>query len=209
MPIKITPIANGPLMLVADGEPFPVLRDHPGGDVRPEKKTFLCRCGESQNKPYCDGAHAVAGYSSDNRCDRDAVKDFPGSGITVHFNRAICSGAGQCVRGLPAVFVSGVEDWIRPDQAAAEEVIEVVRRCPSGALTYTRDGELVTREEKDVAVRIVKDGPYEVTGPVELETETWSANASRTTFALCRCGRSDNAPFCDYSHGEQGWRDGT
>ena len=207
MPVRITPIANGPLMLEAVDAPFPVLRDHPGGDVQPGKKVFLCRCGESANKPYCDGAHTKAGYNSDNRCDRDAVRDFAAPGITVHFNRAICSGAGECVRGLPQVFVSGAEDWIRPGQADADQVIAVVRRCPSGALTYSVDGELVTREEREPSVRIVKDGPYEIGGPVELDTPTWSAHASRTCYALCRCGKSANAPFCDYSHGEQGWRD--
>jgi CDGSH-type Zn-finger protein/ferredoxin len=207
MPIRITPIANGPLKLDATSEPFPVLRGHPGGDEQPGKTVFLCRCGESANKPYCDGAHTASGYSSENRCDRDAVKDFAAPEITVHFNRAICSGAGECVRGLPSVFVSGAEDWIRPDQADVAEVIEVVRRCPSGALTYSLGGAPVKREEKEVTVRIVKDGPYEVTGPVELATGTWSANASRTCFALCRCGKSQNAPFCDYSHGELGWTD--
>ena len=209
MPIRITPIANGPLMLNAENEPFPVLRDHPGGDVQPGKKVFLCRCGESRNKPYCDGAHAAAGYSSANTCDRDAVKDFAAPGITVHFNRAICSGAGECVRGLPEVFVSGVADWIRPDRAGVDQVMAVVQRCPSGALTCSVDGELVTRDLAEVSLRNVKDGPYEVTGPVALDTETWSAHASRTSFALCRCGRSGNAPFCDYSHGEQGWKDGS
>lgn len=208
MPVRIKPIANGPLMLEAENEPFPVLQGHPGGDVQPDKKVFLCRCGLSANKPYCDGAHAGAGYDSANRCDRDAVRDFAAPEITVHFNRAICSGAGECVRGLPEVFVSGVEDWIRPDQASVAEVIDVVRRCPSGALTYSVGDGPVTRDVADVAVRIVKDGPYEVTGPVELATETWSANASRTCYALCRCGKSANAPFCDYSHGEQGWKDG-
>ena len=209
MSVKITPIANGPLMLSAEGEPFPVLQGHPGGDVQPEKKVFLCRCGESANKPYCDGAHAVAGYSDENRCDRDQTLDVAAPGITVHFNRAICSGAGECVRGLPAVFVSGEKDWIRPDQASVAEVMEVVLRCPSGAMTYSVDGQLVTRDETDVAVRIVKDGPYEVAGPIELDAPKWSVNASRTSFALCRCGKSANAPFCDYSHGEQGWQDGT
>ena len=72
---------------------------------------------------------------------------------------------------------------------------------------YTVDGRTHTREESAVSVRIVKNGPYEVTGPVVFEPARWSRNASRTCFALCRCGRSDNAPFCDYSHGEQGWKD--
>ena len=56
-------------------------------------------------------------------------------------------------------------------------------------------------------MRIVKNGPYEISGPVEFDAPKWSRNASRTNFALCRCGKSANAPFCDDSHGEQGWED--
>ena len=206
MPIKISMIPNGPIKLDADAEDSPVL-GHAAGDIPLEKTTFLCRCGESQNKPFCDGAHAAKGYTDENRCERDALLDAEAPGITVHFNRAICSGAGACVRGLPAVFVSGAKDWIRPAEASADEVIATVKKCPSGALTYTRDGETHKRDESAVTMKIVKNGPYEVTGPVEFEPPKWSENASRTCFALCRCGRSDNAPFCDYSHGEQGWKD--
>lgn len=207
MTVKITLKPNGPIMLSAEGEPFPVLHSATGEDIHPTKNVFLCRCGASGNKPYCDGSHVAAGYTDANRCDRDALLDAAAPGITVHFNRAICSGAGECVRSLPAVFVSGAKDWIRPAGASVDEVIATVRRCPSGALTYTRDGQTVTRDEPQVSVRIVANGPYEITGPVEFEAPRWSRNASRTCFALCRCGKSANAPFCDYSHGEQGWQD--
>ncbi|MGD9547627.1 MAG: CDGSH iron-sulfur domain-containing protein [Candidatus Krumholzibacteriia bacterium] len=207
MPVRITLKPNGPIMISAEGDPFPVLHTATGEDVRPEKNVFLCRCGESANKPFCDGSHARVGYSDENRCTRDALLDADAPGITVHFNRAICSGAGECVRGLPAVFVSGAKDWIRPAEASVAEVIATVKKCPSGALTYSVDGQTRRRDETEVRVRIVKDGPYEITGPVEFDPPRWSANASKTCFALCRCGRSANAPFCDYSHGEQGWKD--
>ena len=208
MAIKISFKPKGPIVLSTDGEPFPVLHSATGRDIQPEKATFLCRCGASRNKPNCDGSHVAAGYSDANRCANDALLTTEAPGITVHFNRSICSGAGECVRNLPAVFVSGAKDWIRPDQAPVDEVIATVRRCPSGALTYSVDGKAVTRDEKAVSVRIVANGPYEITGPVEIDTPRWSTNASRTCFALCRCGKSANAPFCDYSHGEQGWQDG-
>lgn len=207
MAIKISLKPNGPIVLSAEGEPFPVLRSATGDEIRPEKTVYLCRCGASGNKPYCDGSHAAVGYSDANRCDRDALLSAEAPGITVHFNRSICSGAGECVRNLPAVFVSGAKEWIRPAEAAVDQVIATVRRCPSGALTYSRDGQTVTRDEPDVSVRIVGNGPYEITGPVEFDAPHWSRNASPTCFALCRCGKSSNAPFCDYSHGEQGWRD--
>lgn len=209
MAVKISLKPNGPIMLSAEGEPFPVLRSATGADIQPEKAVFLCRCGESSNKPYCDGSHAAQGYSDENRCNRDALLNAQAPGITVHFNRAICSGAGECVRGLPEVFVSGAKDWIRPTEGSVEDIIATVRKCPSGALTYTVDGKTVTRNDAEVGVRIVANGPYEITGPVEFDPPRWSTNASRTCFALCRCGKSENAPFCDYSHGEKGWQDGS
>lgn len=207
MAIKIMLVKNGPIGLKAEGEDFPVLSTAEGEDISVDKPVFLCRCGASANKPYCDGAHGASGYDDGNRCGNDELRDFAGPDITVHFNRSICSGAGACVRGLPAVFKSGVEDWIQPGEAAVAEVIATVKRCPSGALTYTVDGETSRNEAGDVSVKIVKNGPYEIKGPVEFDAPKWSANASRTTFALCRCGKSSNNPFCDYSHGEQGWDD--
>ncbi len=208
MAVRISFKPNGPIMLSAEGESFPVLHSATGQDIHPAKTVFLCRCGESANKPYCDGSHVAAGYKDTNRCANDALLTAAGPDVTVHFNRSICSGAGECVRNLPAVFVSGAKDWIRPDQATADEVVATVRRCPSGALTYSMGGQAVTRDETVVSVRIVANGPYEITGPVEIDPPRWSIHASRTCFALCRCGRSANAPFCDYSHGEQGWQEG-
>ncbi len=207
MAIKLTLKPNGPIMLSAEDAAFPVLKSDTGADIVLEKNAFLCRCGASQNKPYCDGAHVADGYDDKNNCTNDGLLNAEAPGVTVHFNRSICSGAGECVRGLPAVFISGAKDWIQPGEATVDEVIATVRKCPSGALTYTVAGQMTMREEADVSVRIVKDGPYEITGPVDFDSPKWSQNASQTCFALCRCGKSANAPFCDYSHGEQGWVD--
>jgi len=206
MPIKIKLIPNGPIALDAEGEDFPLLQAE-GQDIPLTEKAFLCRCGVSQNKPFCDGGHAKKGYSDENSCRNDQLKDFQGPGITVHFNRSICSGAAECVHNLPEVFKSSGEDWIQPGQASVDEVIATVRKCPSGALTFTVGGKTVIKQENAVSVRVVKNGPYEIKGPVRFEAPKWSTNASRTNFALCRCGKSANAPFCDYSHGEQKWDD--
>ncbi len=123
MAIKIKLIPDGPIQLSVEGEEFSVTTADPGQTIPVSKPLYLCRCGESKNKPYCDGAHAASGYTDGNRNDRDQLKDFSGGEVTVHFNRAICSGAGECVRGLPAVFQSNTENWIHPDEATAEDVI--------------------------------------------------------------------------------------
>ena len=206
MTIRIKLIANGPIALDTGGEDFPLLTSD-GQDLQVNGKAFLCRCGDSRNKPHCDGTHTKAGFSDENTCRNDRLQDFEGPGITVHFNRSICSGAAECVRNLPAVFRSSSEDWIHPGEASAAEVMATVRKCPSGALTCTVDGKTEVDEKKDVSVRIVRNGPYEIKGPVDFDAPKWSANASKSKFTLCRCGKSANAPFCDYSHGEQGWDD--
>ncbi|MFD4023878.1 (4Fe-4S)-binding protein [Streptomyces sp. NPDC058576] len=65
-------------------------------------------------------------------------KSYEGRSITVTFEAGRCRHAAECVRGLPEVFDTGRRPWIRPDGADAERVVDVVRRCPSGALQYER-----------------------------------------------------------------------
>jgi uncharacterized Fe-S cluster protein YjdI len=54
--------------------------------------------------------------------------------VTVTFDPNLCRHTGVCLRGLPAVFDVGEKRWVRPERAAAAEVIAQVARCPSGAL---------------------------------------------------------------------------
>lgn len=63
-------------------------------------------------------------------------KAYEGRLITVTFEARRCLHAAECVNGLPEVFDTTERPWIRPDGAEAERLVEVVRRCPSGALQY-------------------------------------------------------------------------
>jgi uncharacterized Fe-S cluster protein YjdI len=125
----------------------------------------------------------------------------------VHFNKLQCSAAEECARGLPEVFRHGEKPWIQPDRADADKLVEVIGRCPSGALRYTRRGETGPRHDFPPGIRIRKNGPYEVQGGVPLRVETWNEGASRQVYALCRCGASKNKPFCDGSHWAAKFRD--
>lgn len=215
MPNRIEPRPNGPILVSCDEEPFPVLHTADGESMPLSGTVALCRCGHSASKPLCDGSHGREGYDSTNRCEDEGVQTYESAGITVRFNRSICSGAAECVRGLPAVFRSGSEDWIDPSAAPAGDVIGTIERCPSGALSWSRSGagsdpETGPRERADrprAEVRIVRHGPYLVQGPIGFAPDEWGTRSTRDRFALCRCGKSANAPFCDYSHGEQNWRD--
>ncbi len=62
--MEITILSNGPLRLQGKGI---VIKDAAGNpfDLAGREAVSLCRCGHSQNKPFCDGAHKGAGFQSD------------------------------------------------------------------------------------------------------------------------------------------------
>ncbi len=60
-PLTITAVPNGPLQLEG---PFEV-RDHTGKLLFSGTKGFLCRCGHSASKPFCDGTHQIVGFQAE------------------------------------------------------------------------------------------------------------------------------------------------
>jgi CDGSH-type Zn-finger protein/uncharacterized Fe-S cluster protein YjdI len=56
--LKVTPSKNGPLVLEGALE----ICSGTGRTIRRVTKAVLCRCGQSSNKPYCDGTHAKVGF---------------------------------------------------------------------------------------------------------------------------------------------------
>ena len=68
-----------------------------------------------------------------------ARKTYRGRDVDVSFDPEVCAHAAECVKGLPAVFDTRARPWIQPDGAPAADVVEVVGRCPSGALRIERD----------------------------------------------------------------------
>jgi CDGSH-type Zn-finger protein len=208
---KLACLANGPYYLLNDATPAPVpnLRRANGEPCATARGVALCRCGGSKNKPFCDGTHSTIGFSdrklSDGSLDRRA--SYAGKRITIHDNRGICSHAGFCTDRLASVFRMGQEPWIDPDGATVEEIVAAVRRCPSGALSYSIDGVEHRDQEREPAVTVTDHGPYAVTGGVELVGVPFGEGASREHYTLCRCGASKNKPFCDGSHWHAGFRD--
>ncbi|MDW0152770.1 MAG: CDGSH iron-sulfur domain-containing protein [Nitrososphaeraceae archaeon] len=214
---KILPLPNGPYYLINDMQPKVVynLQNFKGKPLSTTVGIALCRCGASKNKPFCDGTHNVIGFSSANRTldenddtKKTAIKDkrrnYPGKEITVHDNRKICSHAAECVNNLSSVFKLGSRPWINPDASKMNDIIDVVRRCPSGALSYSIDGVEYRdpEEQRNPIVTVLKNGPYHITGGIELigENIQFGEGASKEHYTLCRCGASENKPFCDGAH---------
>jgi CDGSH-type Zn-finger protein len=208
---KIACLANGPYYLLNDLQPAPVanLCREDGSACHTVRGVALCRCGGSKSKPFCDGTHGTIGFSDRNTADRerDHRAVYAGKRVTIFDNRSICSHAGHCTEGLKRVFRMNAEPWIDPDGAAVDEIIATIRKCPSGALSYAVEGVEATPPARAPMVTVTNDGPYAVTGGIELMGVPFGEGASKEHYTLCRCGGSRNKPFCDGTHWHIGFKD--
>ncbi len=181
-----------------------------GAPVKGPRVISLCRCGRSESKPYCDGAHSRVGFSGEREEeDERGTKDYVAEGITVHDNRYVCSHDGACVRLLPEVFDFDARPWIRAGAATPDKIAEVIRQCPSGALSYTVNGVRYDRFFEAERVVIKRNGPIHCQGGVTLKDDQKSDTIMPTDdhCALCRCGESRHKPFCDGTHRLTGFND--
>ena len=208
---KLAALPNGPYYLFPSTEATPVahLQRQSGVQCSTARGVALCRCGGSKNKPFCDGTHSSNGFSSANTADRSLNKreSHVGKRITIFDNRAICAHAGICSDRLKSVFRYGEEPWIDPNGASVEEVIDTIRKCPSGALSYAIDGVQPAPPRREPMVTVTDNGPYAITGGMELMNVQFGDGASKEHYTLCRCGASKNKPFCDGSHWAAGFKD--
>ncbi len=137
----------------------------------------------------------------------DGLKVFEGKQLSVYYNQLLCSHAGECGERLKEAFNTDRDPWIVPDNATPEQIRDVVKACPSGALSWSQPGEDAQHIiGEQTGISIERNGPYRVT-KVPLRSGVRSAGACPDKYVLCRCGESKNKPFCDGTHAEIGWTD--
>jgi CDGSH-type Zn-finger protein/uncharacterized Fe-S cluster protein YjdI len=166
----------------------------------------LCRCGGSVNKPFCDGTHARAGFSADDLAggsydERSTL--LGGTGLTVRDDRSICVHAGFCGTRLANVWSQVPET---AESTVRAQVISMIEKCPSGALTFRFDGDDVEPLMPE-AIAVTDDGPLWVTGGIPVTLADGTTLETRNRVTLCRCGQSANKPLCDGSHKSVGFHD--
>jgi CDGSH-type Zn-finger protein/truncated hemoglobin YjbI len=215
LPARIQAAKNGPYLVTN----VPRLLNDLGEPIMATPKLALCRCGASAMKPLCDGSHARIGFTDakDPKRVPDRRDSYPGQQVTILDNRGLCQHSGLCTDRLPAAFRTGQDPFIAPSGGRADEIVRAVRDCPSGALSFA----IEEREARDAVdwgghraptIEVTRDGPYRITGGIALvaadntEIER-NAGASREHCALCRCGDSQNKPFCSGMHWYVGFRD--
>jgi CDGSH-type Zn-finger protein/uncharacterized Fe-S cluster protein YjdI len=125
------------------------------------------------------------------------VETVTGKAATIAFDGRRCIHARRCVLGEPTVFKANVQGpWIDPDAASAEALMRVAINCPSGAIQVTRhDGGAQEPNPHVNTITVRENGPLAIYAEIDLAGERIGTRAT-----LCRCGQSNNKPYCDGSH---------
>ena len=215
LPPAIMTAKNGPYLVTN----VPAVRTPLGENLTLPPQLALCRCGGSATKPFCDGTHANNGFTDAKDPNRvpDQRDTYPGQQVTVFDNRGICQHSGLCTDRLPSAFRTAAEPFVAPSGGRMDEIVRAVRDCPSGALSLALDGDDARdladwHASREAAIEVTQDGPYRVTGGIGLTDATGAdvpraAGSSREHYALCRCGHSQNKPFCSGMHWYVEFRD--
>lgn len=174
--------------------------------VETRERYMLCRCGQSTRKPFCDGTHARVDFSTDDRAAGaydERSKVLGGTGITVRDDRSLCVHAGFCGSRVANVWKQVPETG---ESTVRAQVIAMIEKCPSGALTFRFDGDDV-EPLLATAIAVTDDGPLWVTGAIPVAVADGDTIETRNRVTLCRCGASANKPLCDGSHKTAGFQD--
>ena len=122
---------DGPLICKGDTEI--TLQNADGDLILKDKEFALCRCGLSNNKPFCDGTHKGKNISASQSFNDNREED-------------------------------------------------------------------ITNLEERLIITVKQNAMYSVKGAFTLFSRDGASKTTRTKAALCRCGNSENKPFCDMSH---------
>ena len=171
------------------------------------EKCGLCRCGHSKNKPFCDGTHLKMSFVGTETAGNEEYLDEPkileGPAITLADVEAICASARFCHRAGGIWNI--IKDTGNPE--VKQTVIEESCDCPSGRLVVhgKKTGKAIEPDfEKSIVAiedpQVGVSGPLWVRGCVPIESADGKTYRVRNRITLCRCGKSQNKPFCDSSH---------
>lgn len=139
---------------------------------------------------------------SEDRHQPAATRVYRTDAIEVTWNPAVCAHFGACFDGSIEAFDPRRRPWIEAGAEPPERIAEIVSHCPTGAL-HVRwlDGRPpVEPPDEPVAIMPQRDGPLLVRGRMLILDREGRVVREDTRMALCRCGHSENKPFCDDSH---------
>lgn len=215
--MKIRIVKNGPY-IVSGGVPLYqqiIITDEAGHtkDLLDEKEypvddTYsLCRCGESKDKPFCDGSHDEIDFDGTETSSRkpyiEKAEIFEGPELKLTDAHEFCDHSRFCLRA------GGIRNLISKsdDPNSKQTAIEEAMICPSGRLVlWDKKTGKSYEKEFEPSIILVHDeqkmcqGPIWVRGGITIVSSDGTQHETRNRVTLCRCGKSDNKPYCDGSH---------
>jgi CDGSH-type Zn-finger protein len=178
------------------------------------KQTYnLCRCGHSNNKPFCDGTHSTIRFNGKETASRvpyaRQAETIEGPSLVLKDQENLCAFARFCDPG------GKIWNLVEEDDPKARELaIREANHCPAGRLVvYEKTGKQIEHPLKP-SIGVVEDpalgcsGPLWVRGGITVESHDGVPYERRNRVTLCRCGVSVNKPFCNGSHASIEFDDG-
>lgn len=133
--------------------------------------------------------------------NKEIVKRYTKDDLTVVWKPNTCIHAKHCWKDLIQVFNPKNRPWINLDGATEKRIIAQVEKCPSGALSYELATERGTVSHSlETKVEVLPNGPLLVYGTLEVKDTEGNVETKNKTTAFCRCGASQNKPYCDGAH---------
>lgn len=149
------------------------------------------------------------------------MKNYQNEHIIVHWFPELCAHPGTCLRALPKVFNLNQRPWVNVDGAEPETIIKTIDQCPSGALRYSLPAGSKVNEKRAkgvgslnyenthppvVKIKVAPNGPLVIEGSAVILGIEGEKLKEGSRITLCRCGFSENRPFCDGMHSKKDWK---
>ncbi|RBL90793.1 (4Fe-4S)-binding protein [Chitinophaga flava] len=143
---------------------------------------------------------------------KDITKTYSNGEVTIVWKPEVCKHSEVCFRGLPEVFDPHAKPWINATGSNTERIIQQVNKCPSGALTYFMNNEVLANGSSpeitaSSLAEIVPNGPRLIYGSIHTKDTSGHETQEYKVTAFCRCGSSSNMPYCDGTHIKTGFTD--
>jgi len=188
----------------AEGESL----DYREGKKYPAQVQYsLCRCGQSANKPYCDGTHTKVKFDGTETASHEPylkqAETIEGPTMVLTDQENLCAFARFCdPKGRIWNLVK------RSDNPEARRLTEYeAAHCPAGRLVvWDRETGKAIEPKFEPSLGLIEDtdkkvgGPIWVRGGIPVVSSDGKTYEIRNRMTLCRCGRSDNKPFCNGAH---------
>lgn len=136
-------------------------------------------------------------------------KEYSRSDLTVVWQPHLCIHSGVCFRSLPLVFKPRDRPWVQLEGGHVQAIIDTVNACPSGALslkhTEVEEVKLANDTVNWQKIQVLKNGPLRIKEACQVILSDGTIVEKPFGVSLCRCGASNEKPFCDGSHKVNGF----